>query len=189
MLLSLPRRRCAPRDDRGPAPSLSLPARRATGCTGGRSAEWASPAAPGLPGLRLSAPDSAVADFIVCWDEVREGDLTLHQGQLTVVTGVHPDRCGRPEVAVSFADGDWNRFAAARYTAVRRYLAEAELGCPHPAPHLMTVTAGLWGSRHEVCGVCAASRPVHDEHDQCGICLDGAGHGWGPPITADTGEG
>ena len=78
-----------------------------------------------VTGTPVTCPPSAVRDMIVCWDEVREGDLALHRGVLRPVSAAylhHRPRIGE-RVHVEFRDLQHEPFwfERDRLTAVRRY--------------------------------------------------------------------
>lgn len=68
-----------------------------------------------------TCPPSAVADMIIRWDEVREGDAVLHNGHLSPVEQWHL-HVNRPDLYVTVRiDGLWSTVQRDWLTAVRRY--------------------------------------------------------------------
>lgn len=72
---------------------------------------------------RAAAPECRVADQIVRWSEVREGDLVLWDGVLRLVERINLMDSGNAAVVL---DGDQHNgtIPAGTYTAVRRYVTE-----------------------------------------------------------------
>lgn len=51
--------------------------------------------------------------------------------------------------------------------------------CQHPAAATRTrIDRGTWDYLYQVCTGCGADRRVHDDDDNCAVCLDGGSHPW-----------
>ena len=76
--------------------------------------------------LPTPADDSAVADQIVTWDKVEEGDLVLFRDELIRVTSVDRERYAEAAVFTLQPGGGEiiRKKGADSYTAVRRYVTE-----------------------------------------------------------------
>jgi hypothetical protein len=62
-------------------------------------------------------------DQIVRWEQVQEGDLTLHNGRLELVIGIHVDELGDGMLGVLFEGCDAHQWLKRDgLTAVARYI-------------------------------------------------------------------